>query len=62
LIDALGGVGSLPCWISEALCATAGGSVAVAPLAAGSALAAPGPVGAGWLMTVLMTVVLWMLA
>lgn len=30
LIEALGGIGSLPCWISDAFCATAGGSVAVA--------------------------------
>src|SRR5437879_6514078 len=57
-IDALGGIGSLPCWISEAFCATAGGSAAVAadpgrvaagdgtaPLAEGRAV--PGPVGAG---------------
>lgn len=60
-IDALGGIGSLPCWISEAFCATAGGSAAVAPagpgagmagdgaapLAEGTALVAPGPAGAG---------------
>ena len=31
LIAALGGTGALPCWISVALCATAGGSVGVAP-------------------------------
>ena len=31
LIVALGGTGALPCWISVALCATAGGSVGVAP-------------------------------
>jgi hypothetical protein len=31
LIVALGGIGALPCWISVALCATAGGSVGVAP-------------------------------
>jgi len=31
LIAALGGIGALPCWISVALCATAGGSVGVAP-------------------------------
>ena len=31
LIAALGGTGNLPCWISVALCATAGGSVGVAP-------------------------------
>jgi hypothetical protein len=31
LIEALGGTGSFPCWISEAFCATAGGSVGPAP-------------------------------
>ena len=31
LIAALGGTGALPCWISVALCATAGGSAGVAP-------------------------------
>jgi hypothetical protein len=31
LIEALGGTGALPCWISVALCATAGGSTGVAP-------------------------------
>jgi len=31
LIAALGGTGALPCWISVALCATAGGSTGVAP-------------------------------
>jgi hypothetical protein len=30
LIAALGGTGALPCWISVARCATAGGSVGVA--------------------------------
>ena len=72
LIDALGGTGSFPCWISEALCATAGGRPGVAavggvPPAPGTPLAAPapGPAGPGcgrWLITLLMTVVLWMLA
>jgi hypothetical protein len=31
LIEALGGTASLPCWISEALCATAGGSAGPVP-------------------------------
>jgi hypothetical protein len=56
LIEALGGVGSLPCWISVARWATAAGSDG--PTAPCWRLAA----GAGLLMTVLMTVVLWMLA
>lgn len=85
LIEALGGGGSFPCWISEALCATAGGSAGpaaigiappcpgaplapggkAAPLPFGRMLPAPGPIGPGCggrLMTVLMTVVLWILA
>ena len=76
LIDALGGTGALPCWISVALCATEGGSAAVAapgaatgapPLAPSGAAAAPcpgtGPApGGGRLITLLITVVLWMLA
>lgn len=73
-IDALGGTGALPCWISVALCATEGGSAGVAapgaatgigPLAPGGTLAEPGtgapPGGGGRLMTVLITRVLWML-
>ena len=72
LIEALGGTGNFPCWISEALCATEGGRPGVA--AAGGAppvpdkpfaAPAPGPLGpgcGGWLITLLMTVVLWMLA
>jgi len=57
LIEALGGVGSLPCWISVARCETAAGSAGpTAPCWAPAAAA-----GAGLLMTVLMTVVLWML-
>ena len=74
---ALGGIGALPCWISVARCATAGGNVGVAPpcpTAAGepgrpTALApspAPGPSprapGGGLLMTLLITALLWMLA
>jgi hypothetical protein len=55
LIEALCGVGSLPCWISAARCETAAGSAG--PAAPAPAAAA----GAGLLMTVLMTVVLWML-
>jgi hypothetical protein len=63
LIDALGGTGSLPCWISEARCATAGGSDGPG-VPARAAAAAVGELGvaAGWLITVLITVVLWMLA
>jgi len=61
LIAALAGGGNLPCWISEARCAVelgkAGPSVAPRPPAA--AMAAGD--GAGLLITVLMTVVLWML-
>ena len=55
LIEALGGVGSLPCWMSAARCETAAGSAGPA------APWAPAAAGAGLLMTVLMTVVLWML-
>jgi hypothetical protein len=78
LIAALGGTGALPCWISVALCATAGGSVGVAPPCPGTtgepgrppALApspasgpAPGTPGCGRrLMTLLITARLWMLA
>jgi hypothetical protein len=82
LIEALGGTGIFPCWISVAFCATAGGSAGPAPagvappcpgdtggttppLALGRTLPAPGPTGTGGggrLMTLLMTVVLWMLA
>ena len=65
LIDALGGGGSLPCWIKEARCATAGGKVGPTAGAAGPAAAAEvpraGAGGAGLLITVLLTVVLWML-
>ena len=39
LIDALGGTGALPCWISVALCATDGGSAGVA--APGAATGGP---------------------
>jgi hypothetical protein len=78
LIAALGGTGALPCWISVARCATAGGSVGVAPPCAGvtgapgrppalSPSRPPGPaIGAaacgGLLITLLMTARLWMLA
>jgi hypothetical protein len=83
LIDALGGTGALPCWISVARCATDGGSAGLALPGAGAGTAPgtppllPGrtaaPAGApcpgakpcgggGRLITVLMTVVLWMLA
>jgi hypothetical protein len=37
LIEALGGTGSLPCWIKVALCATAGGNAGVAALGAAAA-------------------------
>jgi hypothetical protein len=43
LIVALGGTGILPCWISVARCATAGGSVGVAPTCPGAAVAAGEP-------------------
>jgi hypothetical protein len=77
LIVALGGTGALPCWISVALCATAGGNVGVAAPCLGATVPAgngEGPVAlapspatgaagcGGLLMTLLMTVVLWMLA
>ena len=72
LTEALGGTGNFPCWISEALCATEGGRPGDAadsgvPPAPGRPLAAPAPGAAGpgcgrWLITLLMTVVLWMLA
>ena len=74
LIVALGGTGALPCWISVALCATAGGSVGVAPPCPGAtgepgrptplAPSPPtGPAGCGGLLiTLLMTALLWMLA
>ena len=77
LIVALGGTGALPCWISVARCATAGGSVGVAPPCPGAtgapgrptALASrpapslsPGNAGGGLLITLLMTALLWMLA
>ena len=74
LIVALGGTGALPCWISVALCATAGGSVGVAPPGPGAtgepgrppALAPSPATGAagcgGLLITLLMTALLWMLA
>jgi hypothetical protein len=49
LIDALGGAGSFPCWMSEARCATEGGKEAAAadsagPPVPGSPFAALGPV------------------
>ena len=45
LIVALGGTGALPCWISVALCATAGGSVGVAPPPCPGATVAAGEPG-----------------
>jgi hypothetical protein len=42
LIDALGGTGALPCWISVARCATAGGSTGVAPPRPGATTAGAG--------------------
>jgi hypothetical protein len=76
LIVALGGTGALPCWISVARCATAGGSPGVARPGAGATAAAgaprrpaplaPGPSagadGPRRLMTLSMTALLWMLA
>ena len=74
LIEALGGTGNLPCWIREAFCATEGGRLGEAadggvppapdrPFAAPAPAPAPvGPAWGGWLITLLMTVVLWMLA
>ena len=73
LIVALGGTGALPCWISVARCATAGGRFGVAP-GAGAAVGkpgrppalSPGPDAGGGgprrLMTLSMTARLWMLA
>lgn len=68
LIDALGGGGNLPCWISVARCSTRDGKFGPrvagpdAPALRGPAAAAiAAGVGAGLLITVLMTVVLWML-
>lgn len=65
LIEALGGTGNLPCWISAARCVTAAGKAGPAPRSCPAAAAAAGlPGGAGSdgrLITVLMTVVLWML-
>jgi hypothetical protein len=71
LIEALGGTGALPSWISDARFATAGGSAGLAAPGAAKAARpaapctgiAPGPGGGGGrLITLLMTVVLWMLA
>jgi hypothetical protein len=47
LIEALGGTGNFPCWISEALCATEGGkagaaAVGIAPPGPGAPFARPG--------------------
>jgi hypothetical protein len=62
LIDALGGTGSLPCWIIEARCATAGGRAGPAvPARAAAAAVGEFGVGVGWLITLLITAVLWML-
>jgi hypothetical protein len=62
LTDALGGTGNLPCWISDARCETAGGRPGPGEpaRAAAAAVGEPG-VAAGWLITVLMIAVLWML-
>lgn len=60
----VGGGGTLPCWIRFARCTTAGGNAGATAAAGGVAAAGPavtGPAGgAGRLITVLMTVVLWM--
>jgi hypothetical protein len=45
LIDALGGTGALPCWISVALCATDGGSAGVAAPGAATGIAPLAPIG-----------------
>ena len=65
---ALGGIGTLPCWIRAArwttACGTAGPAGLARPATAGArfptAGAAPGGGAGGRLITVLMTVVLWM--
>jgi hypothetical protein len=72
LIVALGGTGALPCWISVARCATAGGKVGVTAPCPGAAgepgrpALSPGPAAGGGgprlLMTLSMTARLWMLA
>ena len=74
LIVALGGTGALPCWISVARCATAGGRVDVAPCPGATAPGepgrppslSPGPAAGGGgprlLMTLSITARLWMLA
>jgi hypothetical protein len=72
LIVALGGTGALPCWISVARCATAGGKVGVTMPCAGAAGApgrptlSPGPAAGGGgprrLMTLSIAARLWMLA
>ncbi|XUM20857.1 hypothetical protein ACRAVF_25870 [Bradyrhizobium oligotrophicum S58] len=58
------GGGTLPCWISVARCATAGGragATATAGVVTAAGPAVIGPAGgAGRLITVLMTAVLWM--
>jgi hypothetical protein len=63
LIEALCGTGNLPCWISAARCVTAAGNAGPAPAGCPAAAAGlPGGTGSGGrLITVLMTVVLWML-
>jgi hypothetical protein len=69
-IKACAGIGASPFWIAKALVFTDGDSATppgpTAPAAAADTdgVAAPavaGATGGGWLMTVLMTVVLWML-
>jgi hypothetical protein len=67
-IVALGGIGALPCWIRAArwtaACGMAGPAGLVRPAMAGVRLPGPAPAPAGgaggWLITVLMTVLLWM--
>jgi hypothetical protein len=59
LIDALGGGGSLPCWISVARCSTRFGRLGPStPLRGPPAAVTAAGDGVGLLMTVLMTVVL----
>ena len=66
LIEALAGIGFLPCWISVACCFTDCGTWGPAPPDPPAAAAAAGLPGGGaaggLLMTLLMTVALWLLA
>jgi hypothetical protein len=62
LIEALGGGGSLPCWINDARCSTWDGKLGPSePLRGPPAAATAAGDGERLLITVLMTVVLWIL-